>query len=83
MHGTCVETPPQHLDTEDEPIIFSFFTDISAHPQVLELVVHVSKSVQGILGGLNKYLNKWKRYRRLWSLDKVCFVVPPPLYQLL
>ena len=74
MHGTCIETPAQHLESEDEPVIFSFFKDVSAHPQVLDLVVHVSKMVQGILGGLNKYLNKWKRYRRLWSLDKVFWI---------
>lgn len=71
MHGTCIETPPQQTEGEDEPIIFSFFSDISAHPQVLDIVVQISKAVQGILSGLNKYLNRWKRYRRLWSLDKV------------
>ena len=71
MDGTCIETPPQHIETEDEPIIFSFFSDISAHPQVLDMVIQISKTVQAILGRLNKYLNKWKRYRRLWSLDKV------------
>ncbi|XP_057295129.1 dynein axonemal heavy chain 10-like [Hydractinia symbiolongicarpus] len=74
MHGTCIETPPQHKESEDEPIIFSFFTDISAHPQVLDMVIQISKSVQTTLGGLNKYLNKWKRYRRLWSLDKTLLI---------
>ncbi|EDO35852.1 predicted protein [Nematostella vectensis] len=70
MNGTCIETPPQHAEGEDEPVVFSFFTDISASPAIIELVTTVSKSVQNTLGTLNKYLNRWKRYRLLWKLDK-------------
>ena len=71
MHGTCIETLPQHAEGEDEPVLFTFFSDISATQTVIDMVLSISKSIQTILGGVNKYLNKWKRYRRLWNLDKV------------
>ena len=71
MHGTCIETPPQHAEGEDEPVVFSFFTDISSNPVIIDLVTTVSKSVQNSLGMLNKYLTRWRRYRPLWKLDKV------------
>ncbi|XP_072163343.1 dynein axonemal heavy chain 10-like [Diadema setosum] len=70
MHGTCIETPPQNVEGEDEPYIFSFFSDISADPSVVELVVAVSNSMQKMLTNLTKYLSRWKRYRPLWKLDK-------------
>lgn len=71
MNGTCIETPPQHAEGEDEPVVFSFFTDISANPAIIDLVTALSKSVQNTLGMLNKYLTRWRRYRLLWKLDKV------------
>ncbi|CAH1233746.1 DNAH10 [Branchiostoma lanceolatum] len=70
MHGTCIETPPQHAEGEDEPIVFSFFTDIAADSGVIDLVVTASQNVQKTLMALNKYLSRWKRYRPLWKLDK-------------
>nr|XP_054773560.1 dynein axonemal heavy chain 10-like [Lytechinus pictus] len=70
MHGTCIETPPQNVDGEDEPYIFSFFSDISADPAVIELVQTSSTTMQKSLTNLTKYLNRWKRYRPLWKLDK-------------
>ena len=71
MHGTCIETPPQHADGEDEPVVFSFFSDIANDATVIELVQNISKTVQSTLGSLNKFLSRWKRYRVLWKLDKV------------
>ena len=70
MNGTCIETPPQKSEG-DEPVIFSFFTDISITPSVIDLFLSISKNLQTTLSGLNKYLNKWKRYRLLWNRDKV------------
>ena len=71
MNGTCVETPPQHAEGEDEPVVFSFFSDIAHNSTIIELVQNISKTVQNTLGSLNKYLSRWKRYRVLWKLDKV------------
>ncbi|XP_070572584.1 dynein axonemal heavy chain 10-like isoform X2 [Ptychodera flava] len=70
MHGTCIETPPQNVEGEDEPIILSFFKDISSNPAIVDMVVGLSSNIQKTLSTLTKYLNKWKRYRPLWKLDK-------------
>lgn len=70
MHGTCIETPPQHAEGEDEPVVLSFFSDISANQSIIDLVTTISKGVQSSLGMLNKYLIRYRKYRRLWKLDK-------------
>uniref|UniRef100_H3BAL0 Dynein axonemal heavy chain 10 n=1 Tax=Latimeria chalumnae TaxID=7897 RepID=H3BAL0_LATCH len=70
MHGTCIDCTPQHVEGEDEPIIFSFFSDISQNPQIIEQAVSISQNIHKILLSLTKYLNQWKRYRTLWKLDK-------------
>ncbi|MGH0114673.1 UNVERIFIED_CONTAM: hypothetical protein FKN15_033990 [Acipenser sinensis] len=70
MHGTCSECSPQIAEGEDEPVIFSFFTDISQNPQIIEQAVTISQSIHKLLSSVAKYLNRWKRYRPLWKLDK-------------
>lgn len=73
MNGTCVETAPQKAEGEDEPVVFSFFSDISLTPSVIDLCITIPKTIQTSLGGVNKYLARWKRYRLLWSRDKVIY----------
>ena len=34
MDGTCIAAPPVQRRDEEEPFVFSFYLDISAHPQV-------------------------------------------------
>ncbi|XP_033627732.1 dynein heavy chain 10, axonemal-like [Asterias rubens] len=70
MHGTCIETAPQNVEGEDEPFIFSFFSDISADGTIIDLVVQASNLMQKTLTNHTKHLNRWKRYRPLWKLDK-------------
>lgn len=68
MHGTCIECPPQHV--EDEVITFSFYSDISQNPLIMEQAALITQNVHKLLASLSKYLNHWKRYRFLWELDK-------------
>uniref|UniRef100_UPI00398F6830 dynein axonemal heavy chain 10 isoform X2 n=1 Tax=Pristiophorus japonicus TaxID=55135 RepID=UPI00398F6830 len=70
MHGTCIECTPQYIDGDDEPIIFSFYSDISQYPQIIDVAVSTSQNLQKLLGSLGKYLNRWKKYRSLWKMDK-------------
>ncbi|XP_071945421.1 dynein axonemal heavy chain 10-like [Antedon mediterranea] len=70
MNGTCIETPPQIVDGEDEPFVFSFSRDIGVDPNILELVMNISSNMQKTLTSINKYLSRWKRYRPLWKLEK-------------
>ncbi|XP_072367150.1 dynein axonemal heavy chain 10 isoform X2 [Scyliorhinus torazame] len=70
MHGSCIECSPHYIDGDDEPIIFSFYSDISQYPQIIEQAISTSQNLQKLLGSLSKYLNRWKKYRSLWKMDK-------------
>ncbi|KAM9193992.1 dynein axonemal heavy chain 10 [Dugong dugon] len=69
MNGSCIECPPQKGE-EEELVIISFFNDISVNPQIIEQAVMIPQNIHRILINLMKYLQKWKRYRPLWKLDK-------------
>uniref|UniRef100_A0A8B9MLI2 Dynein axonemal heavy chain 10 n=1 Tax=Accipiter nisus TaxID=211598 RepID=A0A8B9MLI2_9AVES len=69
MHGTCLECPPQHVD-EDEVITFSFYSDVSQNPLIIEQAVLITQNVHKLMASLGKYSNQWKRYHLLWKLDK-------------
>ena len=71
MNGTCIETPPQKIPGEDEPFIFSFFTDISGNQEVIGLVQTVQNNMKNSLTSLTRYLTRWKKYRGVWKVDKV------------
>ncbi|XP_060639849.2 dynein axonemal heavy chain 10-like [Anolis sagrei] len=69
MHGTCIDCPPQQTP-DNETVIFSFFNDISQNPLIIEQAILITQNMHKILSSLSKYLNRWKRYRPLWKLDK-------------
>uniref|UniRef100_A0A3B5A058 Dynein heavy chain tail domain-containing protein n=1 Tax=Stegastes partitus TaxID=144197 RepID=A0A3B5A058_9TELE len=70
MHGTCIESPPQHVGGEDEFVTFSFYSDVCQHPQINESVMTVSQNIQRLLLSVDRYLSHWKRYRPLWERNK-------------
>ncbi|XP_031792253.1 dynein heavy chain 10, axonemal isoform X1 [Piliocolobus tephrosceles] len=69
MNGSCIECPPQKGE-EEEVVLINFYNDISLNPQIIEQAVMIPQNVHRILINLMKYLQKWKRYRPLWKLDK-------------
>ncbi|XP_075390744.1 dynein axonemal heavy chain 10 [Tenrec ecaudatus] len=69
MDGSCIECPPQKGE-EEELVVISFFNDISLNPQIIDQAVMIPQNIHRILINLMKYLQKWKRYRPLWKLDK-------------
>ncbi|XP_045152663.1 dynein axonemal heavy chain 10 [Echinops telfairi] len=69
MDGSCIECPPQKGE-EEELVVISFFSDISLNPQIIDQAVMIPQNIHRILINLMKYLQKWKRYRPLWKLDK-------------
>mmetsp|Transcript_31209 Transcript_31209/g.79123 ORF Transcript_31209/g.79123 Transcript_31209/m.79123 type:complete len:3875 (-) Transcript_31209:127-11751(-) len=71
MRGTCLECAPQYaLGEEDEPIVFSFYTDISADPNVIKMMLTLNNAVQKAFNSMGKFLDKWKHYSKLWRQDK-------------
>ncbi|NXM08607.1 DYH10 protein, partial [Tyrannus savana] len=69
MHGTCIECPPQHL-RKDEVVTFSFYSDVSQSPLLIEQAVLITQNVHKVLASLSKYLNQWNRYEPLWKSDQ-------------
>ncbi|XP_007489994.2 dynein axonemal heavy chain 10 isoform X1 [Monodelphis domestica] len=69
MHGSCIECPPQKGE-EEELVVISFYDDIFLNPHIMEQAIMIPQNVHRVLISLMKYLNKWKRYRPLWKLDK-------------
>jgi hypothetical protein len=50
MDGTCIETPEQAgLHDEDEPVLFTFYWDVAANPQVGCLVRSSACSISSCL----------------------------------
>ncbi|KAM8812104.1 dynein axonemal heavy chain 10 [Rhynchonycteris naso] len=69
MNGSCIECPPQK-GQEEEVVTISFYNDISLNPQIVEHALMIPQNVHRILINLMKYLQRWKKYRPLWKLDK-------------
>ncbi len=69
--GSCVESKPVQVPGQDEPYVFSFFTDVSRHPSVLELAQGIQETVRASIGELARLANWWKKYRSLWKLQRV------------
>ncbi|NWV38842.1 DYH10 protein, partial [Grantiella picta] len=69
MHGTCIECPPQHVKA-DEVVTFSFYSDVSQSPLIIEQAALITQNMHKLLSSLNKCLNQWERYNVLWKSDK-------------
>lgn len=70
MHGSCIQCPPQYVDGEDKPFVFTFFNEVCQLPQINEQATVVSQTMQRLLNGISVYLKTWMSYRALWKLDK-------------
>ena len=82
-NGSCIEAPPQQVSGQDEPVTFTFFSDISMHPDVVEKAAIVQQDIQRTVGEILKYLSAWKKkYRPLWKLQRVCFIFSSVLQHL-
>eukprot|EP00899_Mesostigma_viride_P018540 jgi/Mesvir1/26688/Mv20468-RA.1 len=71
MDGTCIETPEQKpAHEEDEPIVFTFYWDVSANPQVIKSMLTLNHTIQKTFGGINRYIDHWRKYQHLWKQDR-------------
>ena len=71
MNGSCIEAPAQRLPNEDEPYVFSFYSDISANPDIIVLVQSIQNSMKATLTTLTRYLTKWKKFKGTSKSEKV------------
>ena len=71
MDGTCVEAEPVHVPDRDEPVIFTFFSDISYHCDILDQATVLQETIRSGISSLLKQAHWWKKYRGLWKVQKV------------
>ena len=65
-----VETPPQIVSEDEDPIIFSFYNDLTASPDVVQLLLTVTRTIERTFGRVNKQLDQYRKYDQLWKVDK-------------
>ncbi|XP_052801261.1 dynein axonemal heavy chain 10-like isoform X3 [Mya arenaria] len=70
MNGTCIECVPQKVEGEDELYQFTFFQDISVNSDTIELVQTIHFNIKSTLTSMQRYLNRWKKFRSIWKVDK-------------
>jgi dynein heavy chain len=70
MNGTCLEAPPKQVPEQDDPVFFTFFSDVQLHPSVLELANTVQQTIQKGIMDVMRYLAGWKKkYKPLWRMQ--------------
>ncbi|GMH41526.1 hypothetical protein BSKO_09436 [Bryopsis sp. KO-2023] len=70
MNGTCIETPEQTRGDDEEPIVFTFYWDVAANPQVIKTMLTLNHSIQKAISGINRYVESWRRHQSLWKTEK-------------
>lgn len=70
MHKTCILCEPQRNPDTDEYYTFCFYDEVLQVNAINEVILRIQCSVQSNLLEVHKHLQKWKRYRNLWSFDK-------------
>ena len=70
QHKSCVPVPPQFNADDEEPIIFSYYSDISKQQPLMKVMFLINQSIQKVFSNINKHLESYRRYHTLWSLEK-------------
>lgn len=70
MDGTCIETAPQIVNEDEDPVIFSFYPDVSANVEVAKLQNALISKIQQGFARINKFLDVFRRYDTLWKKEK-------------
>ena len=70
MAGTCLETPPQKVDGEDNLVNFTYFSDIAQNSDTKNYFSIAQTNFQKKLSSMTQYLSRWKKYRKVWKVDK-------------
>ena len=71
MDGTCLETPEQRPNGEDEePIVFTFYTDVASNPAIIKVSFTLNHTIQKTLHAVSRHIEGWRRHQSLWKQDK-------------
>ena len=77
MRGSCIEAPPQTVPGQDEPVKYTFFTDVSLHHEVNELGLHIHETVHCGISQLVAHTSTWKKFKLLWRMNRVFPLTTP------
>lgn len=70
MNKTCILCEPQRNPDTEEYFTFSFYDEVLQVTAINDIIAKIQVSAQSNLLDVHKHLQKWKRYRNLWSFDK-------------
>lgn len=70
MNNTCILCEPQRNPDTEEYLIFSFYDEVLQVAAINEVITRIQSCVQANLLEVHKHMQRWKRYRNLWSFDK-------------
>lgn len=56
------------MHEEEEPLIFSFYQDMSKNPHVIKLMLQLNQTIHKVFSMMNKYLDGWRRYDTVYNL---------------
>ena len=68
MHGTCIETEPKVVSEDEEPIVFTFYNDISSSPHIIKTMLSLNESIHKVFKLVSRNLEGWKRYETVYGL---------------
>jgi len=58
----------QIVHEEEEPLVFSFYQDMSKNPHVIKLMLQLNQAIHKVFSMMNKYLDGWRRYDTVYNL---------------
>lgn len=58
----------QVVHEEEEPLVFSFYQDMSKNPHVIKLMLQLNQAIHKVFSMMNKYLDGWRRYDTVYNL---------------
>lgn len=58
----------QVIHEEEEPLVFSFYQDLSKNPHVIKLMLQLNQAIHKVFSMMNKYLDGWRRYDTVYNL---------------
>lgn len=70
MNGTCILAAPQKVSDDEDPVVFSFNSDLIASQGVIHMVTGLSVTINKVFADLHKWIDRWRKYRPLWKVDK-------------
>ncbi|CAG9821168.1 unnamed protein product [Phaedon cochleariae] len=66
---SCILCEPVKLSSTEE-YLHSFYDDVIKVQDVNDAIVKLTESTHKVIVNVNKLLQRWRRYKNLWSFDK-------------